>query len=75
MSRVRTWSLVVLSASVVGLAGCSSSVERHDPTTTTDDDPAHDAGAGPLPGGDRREGADHHRAARRPLPPSWRART
>ena len=30
MSRVRTWSLVVLTASVVGLAGCSSS-----PSTTT----------------------------------------
>ena len=33
MSRVRTWSLVVLSASVVGLAGCSSS-SATPPTTT-----------------------------------------
>ena len=32
MSRVRTWSLVVLTASVVGLAGCSSSSSS--PTTT-----------------------------------------
>ena len=33
MSRVRTWSLVVLSAAVVGLAGCSSSSSTS--TTTT----------------------------------------
>jgi peptidylprolyl isomerase len=32
MSRVRTWSLVVLTASVVGLAGCGSSSSS--PTTT-----------------------------------------
>jgi peptidylprolyl isomerase len=43
MSRVRTWSLVVLSASVLGLAGCSSSPSSSSssssstspPTTTT----------------------------------------
>ncbi len=33
MSRVRTWSLVVLTASVLGLAGCSSSSSS--PTTTS----------------------------------------
>jgi len=37
MSRVRTWSLVVLSASVLGLAGCSSSPSSSSspPTTST----------------------------------------
>jgi peptidylprolyl isomerase len=35
MSRVRTWSLVVLSASVLGLAGCSSSSSSPSTTATT----------------------------------------
>jgi peptidylprolyl isomerase len=35
MSRVRTWSLVVLSASVLGLAGCSSSSASSSTSATT----------------------------------------
>jgi peptidylprolyl isomerase len=35
MPRLRTWSLVVLTASVLGLAGCSSSSSR--PSTSTPD--------------------------------------
>jgi peptidylprolyl isomerase len=35
MSRVRTWSLVVLSASVLGLAGCGSSSSSPSTTATT----------------------------------------
>ena len=35
MSRLRTWSLVVLTASAVGLAGCSSSSSSSSTTGTT----------------------------------------
>jgi peptidylprolyl isomerase len=35
MSRLRTWSLVVLTASVVGLAGCSSSSANSSASSTT----------------------------------------
>ena len=35
MSRLRTWSLVVLTASVLGLAGCSSSSADSSASTTT----------------------------------------
>ena len=48
MSRVRTWSLVVLSASVIGLAGCGSSSST--PTTTT---PAPTTTLPPIPVPDR----------------------
>jgi FKBP-type peptidyl-prolyl cis-trans isomerase len=55
MSRVRTWSLVVLSVSVVGLAGCSSSSATPPTTTTTlatvpaqDRSPAGTAGKEPT---------------------------
>jgi peptidylprolyl isomerase len=35
MSRLRTWSLVVLTASVLGLAGCSSSSANSSASSTT----------------------------------------
>jgi peptidylprolyl isomerase len=35
MSRLRTWSLVVLTASVLGLAGCSSSSANPSASSTT----------------------------------------
>jgi len=54
MSRVRTWSLVVFSATVVGLAGCSSSSAPATTTTTLatvpvpDRSPAGTAGKEPT---------------------------
>jgi peptidylprolyl isomerase len=50
MSRLRSWSLVVLSASVFGLAGCSSSSSS--PPTTTTAVPSVPA-ASPVPAADR----------------------
>ena len=54
MSRVRTWSLVVLSASVLGLAGCSSSPSSSSTTTTTPASaPTTSAALAPVPTADQ----------------------
>jgi peptidylprolyl isomerase len=48
MSRMHTWSLVILSASVLGLAGCSSSSSSSSTTTPPTTTPATTTPSGPV---------------------------